>query len=168
VGDPQRVADGKETSLPDSAERPRAEYVYRRIHPYNWDARRSKLKRGAFIPRANTQLSVFRADLRTPRGLLQQCIDDWRQKLTSDDESTQHSAAENLRHYGETPEQLVQNGWRIAELPVTALTERGFTLDGPEADGHQNVAGDYPLYSGELIRIARILDEVECLGNPQV
>lgn len=150
--------------MPDSAERPWDEYVYRRIHPYNWDERRSRLKRGAFIPRANTQLSVFRADLQTPRGLLQHCIDDWRQKLTSDDESTRQSAAENLRQHGETPEQLVRNGWRIAELPVSALTERGFTLDGPEPDGHQNAAGDYALYSGELIHLARILDEEECLG----
>jgi hypothetical protein len=45
-----------------------------------------------------------------------------------------------------------------------AFTERGFTLDGPEADGHQNVEGDYSLYSGELVAIAEILGEGECLS----
>jgi hypothetical protein len=117
-------------------ERPPSEYVYRRVHPYNWDARRGRLKRGAFIPRASTQLSVFRADLQTPRSLLQHCIDDWRQKLMTGDESARHSATENLCQYGETPEQLLHSGWRIAELPIAALMERGFTLDGPDPDGH--------------------------------
>jgi hypothetical protein len=142
----------------------RADHVYRRIHPYHWDARRSRLKRGAFIPRANTQLSVFRADLQTPRGLLQHGIDDWRQRLTSDDETTRQSAAENLRRYGGTPEELVRNGWRVAELPVSAFTDRDFSLDGPEPDGHQNAVGDYALHSGELARIARILPEAESLA----
>jgi hypothetical protein len=149
--------------VPDPTDRSWSEYVYRRIHPYNWDARRSRLKRGAFIPRANTQLSVFRADFQTPWGLLQRCIDDWRQKLHSVDASLRGAAAENLRRYGETPEELVRNGWRVAELPATALTERGFTLDGPEPDGHQNAAGDYALHSGELVGVARVLDEEESL-----
>lgn len=142
-----------------------AEYVYRRIHPYNWDARKNRLKRGAFIPKVGTQLSVFRTDWQTPRGLLQHCLDDWHQKLSSDDEATRQSAQENLRKFGETPEELVRNGWRVARLPVSALTERGFTLDGPEPDGHQNVAGEYGLYSGQLVAIAEILTEEECLAG---
>jgi hypothetical protein len=134
------------------------------VHPYNWDARKNRLKRGAFIPRAGTRLSVFRADMQTPRGLLQHCLDDWRQKLASADDSARQSAAQNLQRYGDTVEELIRSGWRIAKLPVTAFTERGFTLDGPEPDGHQNVEGDYSLYSGELIGIAEILTEQECLA----
>lgn len=150
--------------MPKPSDQSPANYVYRRIHPYHWESRRNKLKRGAFIPRATTQLSVFRADLQTPRGLLQHCIDDWQEKLTSDDAGTGQSAAENLRKYGGTPEELVGNGWRIARLPAAAFTERGFTLDGPEADGHQNVEGDYALHSGGLVGIAEILTEQECLA----
>jgi hypothetical protein len=103
--------------------------------------------------------------MQTPRGLLQHCLDDWREKLTSEVESARQSAAEYLQRYGQTVEELVHNGWRIARLPVSALTERGFTLDGPEPDGHQNVEGDYALHSGELVRIAEILTEQECLAR---
>jgi hypothetical protein len=149
--------------LPEPADHSRAEHIYRRIHPYHWESRKDKLKRGAFIPQPNLRLSVFRADLQTPRGLLQHCIDDWQQKLLSDDPQTWQRAADNLEKYGDTPEVLYQNGWRVAELPAAAFTERGFTLDGPEPDGHQNAEGDYQLYSGELVRIARILSEAECL-----
>jgi hypothetical protein len=139
-------------------------YVYRRIHPYNWDARKNRLKRGAFIPRSGTRLSVFRADMQTPRGLLQHCLDDWRLKLTSADESTRQSAVQNLQRYGQTVEELWRSGWRVARLPAAAFAERGFTLDGPDADGHQNVEGDYSLYSGELVSIAEVLTEQECLA----
>jgi hypothetical protein len=149
--------------LPGSPDPPQTKYVYRRIHPCNWDSRNNRLKRGAFIPRAGTQLSVFRADLQTPRGLLQHCIDDWQQKLATGDESTRQSGAENLQRYGATVEELLRNGCRIARLPVAAFTTRGFTLDGPEPNGHQNVAGEYALYSGELIGVAEILTEQECL-----
>ena len=141
-----------------------AQHVYRRIHPYHWDSRKNRLKRGAFVPRSGTQLSVFRADLQTPRGLLQHCLNDWQQKLRSPDERAQQAAGENLRKYGDTVEKLVENGWRIAVLPVTAFTDRGFQLDGPEPDGHQNVTGDYGLYSRDLVSIAEVLSNEECLA----
>jgi hypothetical protein len=72
--------------------------------------------------------------------------------------------AEEGRGNFSTVEELLQRGWRIVRLPVAAFTARGFTLDGPEPDGHQNVEGDYALYSGELVAIAEILTDEECLA----
>lgn len=104
-------------------------------------------------------LSVFATDRQTPWGVLQHCIDDFERKLTSPDEPERQKAADQLARHGDTVEKMVQNGWRVLRLPVSAFTSRGFTLTEPEEDGHQNVAGEYKEYSGELADLAIVVPE---------
>jgi hypothetical protein len=59
----------------------------------------------------------------------------------------------------------VQHGWRLVCVPITAFLERGFTLDGPDAHGHLNVHGDYVLHSVDLVDIAEVLTEAQCLAE---
>lgn len=147
----------------DAGSRAGAAHVYRRIPPNHWKPKTGERKPGAFIPREGTSLSVFAADLQTPRGVLQHCIDDLRRKLTSTDPAQQERAASQLARHGDTVEQMVANGWRVLLVPRSAFTERGFTLTEPEADGHQNVVGEYLAYAEQLAELSILLSPEECL-----
>jgi hypothetical protein len=149
--------------LLDPAERPGAEYVYRRVPRSYLRPGSNRPRPGAFKVREGKSLSVFRADLRSPREVLQHGIDVAREMLNSDDENVRSAGEKQLSDYGETVEDWVRNGCRVARLPMSALTERGFTLDGPDDQGHQNVYGDYDLHKADLADIAEVLTEEECL-----
>ena len=96
------------------------------------------LKPRAFIPKEGEGLSVYRADMRTPRSLIAQCLDDQKRRLSSDDEDARKRAGAFIAQYGDTIEKLVASGWRVARIPASAFTTRNFTIDGPEPVGHPN------------------------------
>jgi hypothetical protein len=106
---------------------------------------------------------VFRADFKMPREVLEHCLNDWEEKRYSTDAETRRRAEENLQKYGSTPEELYQNNWRVIWIPVARFIEKGFILDGPDSDGHQNVEGDYETHCDRLKEEAVILPEVDCL-----
>ena len=110
------------------------------------------------------RLSVYQADMQTPRGVLQLCIDEWKRQLESTDDTSRQRARRNLNQFGGTVEMLVQHGWRVFRLPISAFLDRGYILDGPEPDGHRNVEGDDDLYSVELASMAEVLSAEECLA----
>jgi hypothetical protein len=109
---------------------------------------------------------VYRADLQTPRGVLQACIDAQRRKLASGDPE-QIAGAENFfRLYGTTVESLIAAGWRIASIPASAFTQRNFTLGEPDAIGHLDVIGaveEFARYTNELSKCAELLSGDQCL-----
>lgn len=84
--------------------------------------------------------------------------------LASPDEDVRRRGEKQLSEFGDTVEQWVQNGWRVVRVPISAFTERGFTLDDPDAEGHQNLYGEYTLHSIDLVDIAEALTEEECLA----
>jgi hypothetical protein len=149
-------------SVPPEEQQP--EYVYRRIHPHGWNARKNRPKESAFLARPDAGLSVFRADSRSPRQVLQHGIDVAKQMLASPDEEARRRGEKQLSDFGDTVERWVKNGWRVVRIPISAFTERGFTLDDPDAEGHQNVYGQYVLHSVDLVDIAEVLTEEECLA----
>ena len=114
---------------------PPDQILYRQLTPASWDQRKNRLNSNVFRRRPNEQgVSVYRADLQTPQGVLQACIDAQHRKLASGDPE-QIAAAENfVRLYGTTVESLVDAGWCIARVPVSAFTERGFTLTEARCD----------------------------------
>jgi hypothetical protein len=149
--------------LPDSTEKPAADYVYRRIPRSYLHPSTLRPRPGAFKAKAGQSLSVFRADLRSPRAVLQHGIDAAKQMAASQDETVRSRGEKQLADYGNSVEEWVKNGCRVARVPVSAFLERSFTLDEPDAEGHQNVTGDYDLHKVDLATIAEVLTEEECL-----
>jgi hypothetical protein len=98
------------------------EYVYRRIHPHGWNTRKNKAKESAFIARPDAGLSVFRADLRSPRQVIQHGIEAAKTMLASTDEGVRQRGEKQLTDFGDTVEQWVDNGWRVVRIPASAFT----------------------------------------------
>jgi hypothetical protein len=159
------IGDDETPPVSAAAEKELASYVYRRIHPHGWNARGNKPKESSFIARPGTGLSVFRADLTSPRQVLQHALDVARALSTSPDEHVRQRGEKQLRDFGDTVETWVQNGWRVVRIPTTAFLERGFSLDEPDTRGHQNVYGDHVLHSVDLVDIAEVLTDEECLAD---
>jgi hypothetical protein len=95
--------------------------------------------------------------------VLQHGIDAAKTMAASTDEEVRTRGEKQLADYGNTVEEWVKNGCRVARLPVSAFIERAFQLDEPDAEGHQNVYGDYDLYKTDLASLAEVLTEEECL-----
>jgi hypothetical protein len=145
--------------------------LHRRVTPTSWEqkAGRAVCKPGVFTLRERDRgLSVYRADLVNPRAALQICINENLLKLASDDEDTRKRAAGFFALYGgDTVESFVQAGWRVARIPISAFTDRGFTLEPPDATGHLNVIGpreQFQRYSRELKLAGVILSKEDCLA----
>ncbi len=143
------------------------EILYRQLTPTSWDQKKNRLNSNVFRRRSNELgLSVYRADIQTPRGVLQACLDAQHRKLASAN-SEQVAAAENFfRLYGSTVESLVAAGWRVARVPAAAFTERRFVLGDPDEVGHLNVFGtleDFARYTNELSKHAELLSGEQCL-----
>jgi hypothetical protein len=149
--------------LPDLPDGAGAGYVYRRIPRSYLRPGTNQPLPGAFKAKPGQSLSVFRADLRSPREVLQHGIDVALAMAASADDEVRRRGEKQLSDYGATVEEWVNNGCRVARVPVAAFIERGFTLDDPDAQGHQNVSGDYDLYKAELARIAELVTAEECL-----
>jgi hypothetical protein len=96
--------------------------------------------------------------------VLQHGIDAAKLMAASPDDETRRRGQKQLADYGETIEEWVKNGCRVARLPESAFVERGFTLDPVDDEGHQNVWGDYDLHKADLAAIAEMLTEAECLA----
>ena len=143
-------------------------FIYRRLPPSHWDPKTARLETAAFRLRSNeVTLSVYHADRQTPRGVLQECLDEQRRKLQSEDETVRVKAKAFFEAYGDTVESLVENRWRVARLPVSALVQRGFRLDEPDERGHQDVHGTQERFrecSRELRAAATVLSPEECLA----
>jgi hypothetical protein len=143
------------------------QYVYRLLTPTAWEPRNNRLKSNVFRRRANEEsLSAYRADRQTPRGALQCCIDAQQRLALSDDTGAREQAQNFITRYGTTVESLVEANWRVARLPISELTKRGFTVDEPDETGHVNVFGtfeDFARYSRELSGGAELLSAEECL-----
>ena len=143
-------------------------FIYRRLPPSHWDPKTGRIETAAFRLRANeTTLSVYHASRQTPRGVLHDCLDEQERKLQSEAEAVRAKAKAFFQAYGRTVESLVSNRWRVARLPASALTERGFRLDEPDDRGHQDVHGSQERFrecSRELRAMAAVLSQEECLA----
>jgi hypothetical protein len=157
---------GGET-LAVSAGKPVVGNVYVRVSPTSWDRKKNTPERAAFYLRTGKQMfSVYRADMQTPRGVLQLCINDQKQRLNSTDPDARQRSQDFLDREGNTVEELVANGWQVVRLPDSAFTDLGFTLLEPEPDGHQNVVGqreDFKMHARALIQKCERVPSDQCL-----
>ena len=109
---------------------------------------------------------MYRADMRSPRSLLQALVDQQKTVAESSDEQERVRAERMLKQYGATPEEVVASGWRVARIPLNAFQD--LTLTGPDLDGHVDITGPYEAFataSEEWIRRAIVLTEQVCLED---
>lgn len=123
-------------------------YVLRRIPPA--EVKGGAIQLGAFVLHKDEPgLSVYDPSLAKPRRLLQDYVNSCQKRLQSPDETeaVRTRAAKNLERYGTTVEELYENGWRVAHVPVAAFLEQGLTVEPPDPKsigdqiGHRNVPG---------------------------
>lgn len=141
-------------------------YVYLRVHKKQWKVEGKEPEPIAFELRPKQPTaSVFCADLQSPRGVLQRGIDFHKECLKSDDPEVRSNSERFLHINGDTVEDFIQKGWRVAIVPAAAYSDRGFEFSPPEEDGHQNVKGkreDFLRHSGKLAESAVVLSAEEC------
>jgi hypothetical protein len=58
---------------------------------------------------------------------------------------------------GETVDEWIEKGWGVLKVPIAAFTERGYTFDEPDEDGHLNAFGDHSLYAMDLAEQAAVV-----------
>jgi len=148
---------------------PPEQCAYRQVTPMSWDPKKGRLDPAAFKISKNAKkgLSAFRADIQQkPRGVLQALIDFNKGLQRSDSEEERVRAEFFFESYGDTVVSLVEAGWRVAWLPISAFEERGFEIEAPDDTGHFNVLGtreEFARHSGALKNAATLLSAGECL-----
>jgi hypothetical protein len=141
--------------------------AYRRIAPFQWDGRADRPQPAAFRRKATEEgLSLYRADLRAPRAVLELMLAGQQARARSADEAERERAARWLSQNGDTPELLWDRGWRIARVDLAEFTSRGFQVGLPDAEGHIDVTGPLELFQLHSLHFAaacEVLSRVECL-----
>ena len=138
-------------------------FVYRVINPTNWDKAKDRPKPTAFKQSQGRALSVFSAELQTPRGALQHHIDAWNKQLVSDEHLEREKAARNLADFGDTVEKLVDNGYHVVRVPLIEFARRDFEISDPEPNGHRDIRGDFDTHKRDLALAAEPLSSERCL-----
>ena len=140
--------------MPDPQSGSQPVYVYRRVHPAQWSPRKNRPGSQAFLEGPGAGLSLFRADLQSPRGVMQHAVDTARRWRDSPDAAEQQRGEKQLAQFGETVETWLQHGWRVVRVPLAEFIARGYTFDEPDADGHVNAFGSHALHAMDLATIA--------------
>jgi hypothetical protein len=148
-------------------------FVYRRVSPPQFDSKAQRIKPDVFALRPNEEgLSVFDARIVGPRGALQAFLDFYQNNLDAEDELLRDTARKRLEQYPDV-ETMVAKGWRVVQLAVAEVTQRGFSLTEPETDGHCEIRGERERFSVcqlEFVQlvadgVAPLLTETECLAK---
>lgn len=146
---------------------PPEQRAYRRLSPPQWDAETGVIAPRAFALRPGEEgLSLFRADIRTPRGVLQECIDGQKRRLRSRSPEVRRRARLFLEKNGDTPESLVRNGWRVAEIALREFDREGLRVEQPELNGHFQVKGAVTIFAELILDLSEeaiLLDVSDCL-----
>jgi hypothetical protein len=129
--------------------------VYRRIHPSQWNSRKNRPGRAAFLEAEGEGRSLFRADLQSARGVMEHAINAARERAASADESEKQRGEKQLAQFGETVDDWLRAGWRVVRIPLSEFIDRGYTIDEPDASGHVNTVGDHAIHASEVAEIAR-------------
>jgi hypothetical protein len=147
-------------------------FLYRRVAPPNYKIKKNEVSPQAFIPGPDMRgLSVFRADMASPRQVLEARIEDERAKLASPDPAVRERA-EIWIDKNSTVEALVDKQYRVIEIPISAVISMGFRLEEPDEIGHLNILGSPESFDAHqldfveliVINAARVLTAEECLA----
>ena len=158
--------------MSEAAEEEHDTFVYRRVPPNCFSAKKNEITPDAFaLGKATAGLSVFLTDRSSPRMLLQRVIDEKRRSLAVDADLAEKDKIEGwLARYPDV-EALVRVGWRIVRVQTADIIGMGFELGIPDSYGHLDILGtaeqfeDHKADYVELIKSGRaaLLTDVECL-----
>ena len=160
--------------MSEAAEEQHETYIYRRVIPNHITGKKNEVSVEAFdLGLAVKGLSVYRADVSSPRHVLQMTIED--KKIRQASETDEQSKAESANWLLKNPdvETLVKKSWRVVKVPISEVIAMGFNLELPDANGHLNVLGtpsqfaDHKADFIELIKSgkATLLSAVDCLNG---
>ena len=138
------------------SENPPERILLRRLREDQWNPATGAPKRNGFRRRkTENSLSVFDASLCSPRFVLQLAINDALQKCQSAEETLREKGEQFLSKYGDTPERLMENGWRVAQIPEAAFTLRGFEVSAADETGHCDVTGEEERFEIKAVELAQ-------------
>ena len=100
------------------------------------------LRGNAFALRPHeSTLSVFDPSICTPESLLLTAIKVHTRFEKSQNLTERIKAEAFFKQSGRTVNELLNNGWSVVGVPVSTLTEIGFSLSNPDPNGHIDVSG---------------------------
>lgn len=146
----------------------RHDYLYRRIPDTNLNLKDYSIKPSAFSYKEGESVSVFSPLVRTPRDVLQLCIDEQKEYSCSPNPKTRLKGENFLNKNGTTVEQLVEKGWRVAEIRPVLLAEKISRIGKIEFSGHQDLwaktddINDFKKFCADK---ATLLTKEECLSK---
>lgn len=151
--------------MADSAET----WVYRAVNPDAVSSITGRANRAAFALRVNeSELSVYSAEVQTPRGALQRLIDQLEEAYNAKPEEERARFRAWMERKGTTVERRLALGWRIVRLPLSAFLERGFIAGEVEPDGHISIEGpreEFEDYAREFVLLAQVLTPEEVIAE---
>jgi pimeloyl-ACP methyl ester carboxylesterase len=138
-------------------------YVYRRIAPPLYKIKRNEVSPDAFTIRPGMKgLSVFRADMASPRQVLEARLEEARNAAKSEEEAVRSRAVRFLAN-NPTVEALVRNSeYRLVKIRVADIEAMGFTLETPEENGHVNILGAPETFESHKLDIYRADQSRRC------
>ena len=117
------------------------DYVYRAIAP-EWIDKSGRITADAFTLRpAEDELSVYSSSFCGPREVLKRLIDPLLARLATKSGDDRAKYLEWIKRKGYTVEDRIALGWRVARLPLSAFSDRGFEASAVEPDGHIGIRG---------------------------
>jgi len=135
-------------------------YVYRRVAPTQWEAG----SHAAFVEKPEQGLSLFRAEVQTPIGVVEHAIRAAKEKQQSPDAKVRKLGEKQLARNGESVESWLDAGWHVLRLPESAFTDRGYVFGPTEPDGHVEAFGDHDRYALELLELSEEVPRHEFHG----
>jgi hypothetical protein len=141
------------------------EAVYRRIPRDAWDDDGKPQIKNFRLRQQDEGLSVY--DVERPRLILEALLESQRRKLTGavDDRDRDRRKRWFLNN-GETPEELVENGWGIVAVATASIVAWGFVLGSASQTGHLEIEGQRELFdvkAADMRELARVLSRRDCL-----
>ena len=158
--------------MPEEPARPGTRRFYRRIRNDQWqDETRQSLQDTAFHVKDDVEgLSVFDADLATPRAVLEDQLAIWRAIAQDAGKSDKDHkwANKKLEQHGNSVEGLLEKGWGVAEVTESLFRRCGFQPSAQiDPNGHLVFEGTEAAFEEQSLEIVadpdcRVLSEAEC------
>src|SRR5206468_12293511 len=114
-----------------------AAWVLRAVSPEAQDTGTGAVTHAAFLLRTSEDnLSVYSSTIQTPRYVLQKIIDGRHAILQAKTGEDRRRYQRWIERRGSTVEQLIELGWKVVKLPLSAFPQDEFEIGAVEPDGH--------------------------------
>jgi hypothetical protein len=158
--------------LPEEPARPGPRRFYRRIKDNQWQDESRQMPQDTAFHRGKDEdgLSVFDAAVATPRDVLEDQINIWRE-IAQDpikSEKDHRWANRKLEQCDNSVEGLLSQGWGVAEITESLFWRCGFEPSAKiDPNGHLEILGTKAAFEEQSLEIiddpdCRVLSDEEC------